>query len=156
MLSCLVGRFAIYSLCYSLPLLALFCTTNYKLSRAHHTCSAEWWSGRAGTNSATVAVRTCRSQTRPMVCHLSFAKRFVVSIKSNVRYTEVPVSKPARTMRARLTHILASMMITIEMQLYFGHPPNIHLDVRGYVGGGINRPSRTRPSRSGYLPHCHP
>ena len=45
------------------------------------------------------------------------------------------VSKPARTMRARLTHILASMMITIEMQLYFGHPPNIHLDVRGYVGG---------------------
>ena len=59
------------------------------------------------------------------------------------------VSKPARTMRARLTHILASMMITIEMQLYFGHPPNIHLDVRGYVGGGINRPSLTRPSRSG-------
>ena len=28
------------------------------------------------------------------------------------------------------------MMITIEMQLYVGHPPNIHLDVQGYVGGG--------------------
>ena len=35
-----------------------------------------------------------------------------------------------------LPHILASMMITIEMQLYVGHPPNIHLDVQGYVGGG--------------------
>ena len=99
------------------------------------------WSG--GPNSATVAVRTCKSQTRPMFCHLSFAKGFVVSIKSNARYTEVPVSKPARTMRARLTHILASMMITIEMQLYFGHPPNIHLDVRGYVGA---EPISARPN----------
>ena len=53
------------------------------------------------------------------------------------------VPTPARTMRARLTHILASMMITIEMQQYFGHPPNIHLDVRGYVGA---EPISARPN----------
>ena len=44
-----------------------------------------------------------------------------------------------------LPHILASMMITIEMQLYVGHPPNIHLDVQGYVGGG-----RWRENENGY------
>ena len=35
-----------------------------------------------------------------MFCHLSFAKGFVVSIKSNVRYTEVPTKHSSR--RARI------------------------------------------------------